>query len=77
VLSTRENANLRDSLVTLGITKTSAGSKTNPGGYSGKTNSLEQFATDDKRTPSQIAQMLKSKGYEPVWKDWDCAFLNV
>jgi len=77
VLSTRENANLRDSLVTIGITKTSAGSKTNPGGYSGKTNSLEQFATDDKRTPSQIAQVLKSKGYEPVWKDWDCAFLNV
>jgi 2-iminoacetate synthase len=36
VLSTREGADLRDHLVKLGITKMSAGSKTNPGGYSGQ-----------------------------------------
>jgi 2-iminoacetate synthase len=52
----------------------SAGSKTNPGGYSGQTGSVEQFEIDDERNPAQIAAMLKSQGLEPVWKDWDVAF---
>jgi 2-iminoacetate synthase len=73
-ISTREPAHLRDHLVKLGITRMSAGSKTNPGGYSGSTGSVEQFEIDDKRTPAQIAAMLKSQGLEPVWKDWDSAF---
>jgi 2-iminoacetate synthase len=73
-ISTREPAHLRDQLVKLGITRMSAGSKTNPGGYSGSTGSVEQFEIDDKRTPAQIAAMLKSQGLEPVWKDWDSAF---
>ena len=74
VLSTRERAELRDELVGLGITRMSAGSRTNPGGYSGKTDAVEQFKIDDARTPAQIAEMLRSKGIEPVWKDWDSAF---
>jgi len=73
-ISTREPAYLRDHLVTLGITRMSAGSKTNPGGYSGATGSVEQFEIDDTRTPAQIAAMLKYQGIEPVWKDWDTAF---
>jgi len=73
-ISTREPAELRDQLVKMGITKMSAGSKTNPGGYSKTTGSVEQFEIDDKRTPAQIAAMLKSQGLEPVWKDWDTAF---
>ena len=36
VLSTRENAELRDSLLPLGITMMSAGSHTEPGGYTGE-----------------------------------------
>lgn len=76
VLSTREGAELRDHLVMLGITKMSAGSKTNPGGYSGRCSSLEQFEIDDKRSPAQIAKMIKSKTREPVWKDWDTAFIK-
>ncbi len=74
VISTRESARLRDALVRLGITKMSAGSKTNPGGYGQKDDTLEQFAIDDARTPAQIAEMLRSQGKEPVWKDWDCGF---
>ena len=35
VLSTREPAHLRDSLISLGITHMSAGSQTEPGGYTG------------------------------------------
>ncbi len=75
-ISTREPADLRDRLVKMGITKMSAGSKTNPGGYSKTAGSVEQFEIDDKRSPAQIADMLKSAGLEPVWKDWDSGFLS-
>jgi 2-iminoacetate synthase len=73
-ISTREPAHLRDQLVKLGITRMSAGSKTNPGGYSTHADSVGQFDIDDSRSPAQIATMLKSQGLEPVWKDWDSAF---
>ena len=71
VLSTRESARLRDHLIKLGITKVSAGSKTSPGGYSGRAHATEQFQIDDDRTPAQVAQMIKAHGAEPVWKDWE------
>jgi len=76
VLSTRERPELRDNLVRLGVTRMSAGSKTNPGGYSGKTDAVGQFEVNDNRSPSQIAEMIKSKGLEPVWKDWDRTFTD-
>ncbi len=76
VLSTREQAGLRDNLMKLGITKVSAGSKTNPGGYSGHSNALEQFEVDDNRSPLEVAAMISSQGFEPVWKDSDGAFLG-
>ncbi len=76
VLSTRERAELRDHLVKLGITKLSAGSKTNPGGYSGHSGAIEQFEIDDNRSPVQVAAMIKQAGFEPVWKDWDIAFIR-
>jgi 2-iminoacetate synthase len=74
VLSTRERADLRDRLVKLCVTRMSAGSKTNPGGYAGKLDSSEQFQIDDTRTPAEVAGMIKSSGFEAVWKDWDAAF---
>ena len=76
VLSTRERAELRDHLVKLGITKLSAGSKTNPGGYSGHSGAIEQFEIDDNRSPAHVAAMIKQQGFEPVWKDWDIAFIR-
>ena len=76
VLSTREQAELRDNLLKLGITKVSAGSKTNPGGYSGHSDAIEQFEVDDKRSPVEVAAMISNQGFEPVWKDWDGAFLG-
>jgi len=76
VLSTREPAGLRDNLIKLGITKVSAGSKTNPGGYSGHTNAIEQFEVDDNRSPIEVAAVIANQGFEPVWKDWDRAFLG-
>jgi 2-iminoacetate synthase len=76
VLSTREPAGLRDSLIKLGITKVSAGSKTNPGGYSGHSDAIEQFEVDDNRSPVEVAAVISSQGFEPIWKDWDRAFLG-
>ncbi len=76
-LSTRESEKLRNNIIQLGITSISAGSKTNPGGYSVEQDSLEQFEIDDSRSPQEIAQMIKSLGYEPVWKDWDKVYSFV
>jgi len=76
VLSTRERAELRDRLVRLGITRISAGSRTNPGGYSGGKETVEQFEVADDRTAAQVAEMIRGQGCEPVWKDWDQGFLD-
>ena len=76
VLSTRENAELRNNLLPLGITQMSAGSCTAPGGYAGDDHEGEQFSISDHRTPKEFSLQLKKFGYEAVWKDWDCAFLN-
>ena len=103
VLSTREPAHLRNGLIPLGITLMSAGSHTEPGGYTGAgkeklhytrrgrivqlaaaasewaslpehpTNATGQFEIADERSPGQIAALIRSLGYEPVWKDWDAA----
>lgn len=75
-LSTRENKNLRDHLYKLGITSTSAGSKTNPGGYTEIEESLEQFEISDDRSPQEIAAVINKQGYEVVWKDWDASLSN-
>jgi 2-iminoacetate synthase len=74
-LSTRESQQFRDQLLKLGVTTMSAGSKTDPGGYTMDDETLEQFEIDDDRTPKEVAAMIKSQGFEPVWKDWD-AVLN-
>lgn len=69
-LSTRESPNLRDRLVSLGITHMSAGSKTEPGGYSKPKSAGEQFILEDLRKPKEVAKAIQAAGYEPVWKDW-------
>lgn len=70
-ISTRESRIFRDNVIFLGATSFSAGSSTEPGGYVTKDKELEQFTIDDNRSPEEIADMIRSKGYEPVWKDWD------
>jgi len=70
-LSTRESEEFRNHLIGLGITSISAGSKTNPGGYANDSTSLKQFEISDERLPSEFAEIVRKKGYEPVWKDWD------
>jgi 2-iminoacetate synthase len=100
VLSTREPSRLRDGLIPLGITLMSAGSHTEPGGYTGagkeklhhtergriialgasewsasggEVQATRQFNIADERSPAEVAALIRSLGYEPVWKDWDSA----
>ena len=73
-LSTREPAELRDNLIPLGISMMSAGSRTDPGGYTRAREAEAQFEIADRRTPEEVAGVIRQKGYEPVWKDWDQAF---
>ncbi|TDQ11333.1 2-iminoacetate synthase ThiH [Pedobacter metabolipauper] len=70
-ISTRESESFRNNIIKLGITAISAGSKTNPGGYATELDSLEQFEISDERSAAEIAAMIRTQGYEPVWKDWD------
>lgn len=74
-LSTRESENFRNNIIPLGITSMSAGSKTNPGGYSVEPESLEQFEISDERSAEEIANLIRKAGYEAVWKDWDNALV--
>lgn len=70
-LSTRESQNFRDHVISLGITSISADSKTDPGGYANPNTNLEQFEIDDNRSTSEFIKIIKQKGYDPVFKDWD------
>jgi len=69
-ISTRETETFRDHIIGLGITSVSAGSKTNPGGYSMPDDSMDQFQVEDQRSPAEIANIIQQNGFEPVWKDW-------
>ncbi len=71
VLSTREPAHLRNALIPMGVTQMSAGSKTEPGGYTMPCEEGAQFSVEDRRSAAQIARLIVQAGYEPVWKDWD------
>lgn len=94
VLSTRESPALRDGLARIGITLMSAGSHTEPGGYTGAgtgklhqtrrgrivptngeqppdAHATEQFNIADPRSSREVAELIRTWGYEPVWKDWD------
>ena len=35
---------------------------------------LQQFELEDHRTLDEMAQAIRSVGYDPVWKDFDHAF---
>lgn len=98
VLSTRERAALRDALAPLGVTMMSAGSHTEPGGYTGQGSedlhrtvrgkivapefengedmlATGQFEISDERSPAEVAAVLRRRGFEPVWKDWDAGLV--
>ena len=100
VMSTRESAALRDALASIGVTMMSAGSRTEPGGYTRQGHehlhltvrgrivapdyqegedqlATGQFEISDERSPAEIAAVLRHRGLEPVWKDWDQALCGA
>lgn len=70
-ISTRESEVFRNHIICLGATSMSAGSKTNPGGYSAASSSLKQFEICDERSAKEFAKVIEENGYEAVWKNWD------
>jgi 2-iminoacetate synthase len=75
VLSTREAPRVRDGLAGLGISKMSIASKTTVGGYSSDAGeSTEQFEISDGRNIPEFCDMLRAKGLEPVFKNWDATY---
>ncbi|MFH1307207.1 MAG: [FeFe] hydrogenase H-cluster radical SAM maturase HydG [Candidatus Micrarchaeota archaeon] len=68
ILTTRERAQFRDEVFSVGISQISGGSKTNPGGYSKKkpdTKNEEQFVLSDKRTLAELVKDVCKMGYLP------------
>ncbi len=61
VLSTRESPSLRDGLASLGITMMSAGSHTEPGGYTGAGKDDLHLTTRGKRMEAS-AELIRSEG---------------
>lgn len=68
-LSSRENQIMRDHLIGVGITKVSAGVSTSVGGHS-KEDDSDQFVISDTRSVAEMETMLRTQGYQPVYKDW-------
>jgi 2-iminoacetate synthase len=64
ILSTRETAALRSDLLDLGVSQMSAGSRTNPGGYS-EEHEVAQFSVGDQRTLDAVIADIAAHGYVP------------
>jgi 2-iminoacetate synthase len=65
-VSTRESARFRDSILSLGPTKMSAGVSTSVG-----RNSESQFEIDDRRSVNEMQNDLLARGFQPVMVDWN------
>jgi 2-iminoacetate synthase len=64
ILSTRETGAMRGELLDLGVSQMSAGSRTNPGGYSEETE-VAQFSVGDHRSLDEVIADIAEHGYVP------------
>lgn len=75
VLSTREAPHFRDGMAGLGISRMSVASRTTVGGYSDSAErTAGQFDVEDTREVDEFCAMLRARGLEPVFKNWDSVF---
>ena len=69
IISPRESVEMRSEAFDLGISQTSAGSRTSPGGYGQQGEEedrpSEQFQTSDQRPPDEVIRSICQKGYLP------------
>ena len=71
-ISTRETAEFRDNVLPLGVTRFSAGSKTEVGGYTEHhIDDVPQFDISDTRTVAETVKVIEEKGFQAVMKDWE------
>ncbi len=64
ILSTRETPEIRAASFDLGVSQISAGSRTNPGGYS-EDGACEQFSLGDHRALDEVVRDIVAHGYLP------------
>ena len=69
-ISTREAPDFRDNILPLGVTRMSAGVSTAVGGHA-KPGDTGQFEISDGRSVDEVCRMLRARGYQPVFKDWE------
>jgi 2-iminoacetate synthase len=65
ILSTRESAAIRRECYALGVSQISAGSRTNPGGYSAGETAAGQFQLGDHRSLDEVIAELATMGFIP------------
>jgi 2-iminoacetate synthase len=68
IMSTRESAEIRRETFALGVSQISAGSRTNPGGYTDHKNNpadASQFSLGDHRSLDEVVRDLVTLGYIP------------
>ncbi len=66
IMSTRETPNIRRETFALGVSQISAGSRTNPGGYTGnEEEDMSQFSLGDHRSLDEVIQDITQLGYIP------------
>ncbi len=73
IISTREEQNFRDEIISLGISQTSGGSCTGVGGYAKRLSGCDccdeentaQFKVSDERTEAEVSKALLKNGYIP------------
>jgi len=71
-VSTRERAYLRDRLLSLGVTRVSAGVSTAVGGHAVRRDEqADQFHIADERDVDSMAAAIRAQGYQPVFKNWE------
>jgi 2-iminoacetate synthase len=75
-LSTRESAAFRDGMAGLGVNRMSVASRTTVGGYYDESADRAggQFDISDERDVATFCAMLRAKGLEPVFKNWDAVY---
>jgi 2-iminoacetate synthase len=66
IMTTRETPDMRRETFALGVSQISAGSRTNPGGYTGaEEEDMSQFSLGDHRGPDEVIQDIAQLGYIP------------
>ena len=65
IITTRERLELRSKAFQIGISQTSAASKTDPGGYGKDKGSVSQFSLQDHRSLDAVVQSIIQDGLMP------------